>query len=202
MIGWANGVLREARPGWVTSDPEVVCAAQEGCAESFEVLYTALAKRVRRAAVRILRDEHAADDAVQETFLAVLEGLCALADPGAFDGWVLRIARYKAISMARRRDRCTPSSQVHADDGMLGMDGQAVVHRSGSAEPAPLTVLLLRATFDELPAELRETLCLKYRDGLSCEAIARHQGISLSCVKTRLHRGRRDLYRALQRWPS
>ncbi len=73
------------------------------------------------------------------------------------------------------------------------------MHRSGAAEPAPLTVLLLRAAYAELSDCVRETIRLKYRDGLSCEAIARHHGVSLSCVKTRLHRGRREMYRALDR---
>jgi RNA polymerase sigma-70 factor (ECF subfamily) len=199
MIGRASGRVAEGRPAWTSTDPEVVSAAQGGCTRSFERLYQRMSGRVRRTATRILRDEHAAEDAVQDTFLAVLQGICALSDPGAFDGWVLRIARYKAISIARRRERLAPSSQVHEDDSDLGSAGACVVHRTGTAEPGPLTVLLLRSAYEGMPWILRDTLRLKYREGLSCEAIARRHRVSLSCVKTRLHRARRELYRALGR---
>ncbi len=117
MIGWANVGVAERRPiAWGLADPDVVSAAQRGCERSFETLYDTLSERVRRTAACILRDEHATEDAVQDTFLAVLQGLPGLSDPGAFEGWVLRIARYTAISAARRRDRYTTSCDVHDDE--------------------------------------------------------------------------------------
>lgn len=215
MIAWADAGVAERREtawrttdggaargrgtDWGQTDPSVVRAAREGCEESFATLYDGMSGRVRRVASRILGDAHAADDAVQDTFLAVLQGLPGLGDPAAFETWVLRIARHKAISAARRRLRFATSAHVHRDDSFLAEAGPGVIHRSGAAEPAPLTVLLLRSAYGGLSSCVRETLRLRYREGLSCEAIARTQGVTLSCVKTRLHRGRRDLYAALDR---
>ena len=200
MVGWASASVAERGPiTWGAADPDVVVAARGGCQESFVELYDVMAERVRRAAERILRDRHAAEDAVQDTFLAVLEGLGELSDPGAFEGWVMRIARFKAISAARRRDRCAPSLRVHFDDDERSRDFGLVVHRSGAAEPRPVTVVMIRSAYEEMSSCVRETLRLKYREGLSCEAIAREQGVSIGCVKTRLHRGRRELYDAIGR---
>jgi DNA-directed RNA polymerase specialized sigma24 family protein len=89
--------------------------------------------------------------------------------------------------------------RVHLEDDRRVGNAEVVVHRSGAAEPGPLTVTLIRSAYRELSPEVRETVHLKYREGLSCEAIARAQGVSVSCVKTRLHRGRRDLYAAIDR---
>ncbi len=183
-------------PSWGTTDLDVVIAAQQGCARSLSTLYTTLGERVRRTAVCILRDDHAADDMVQDTFLAVIEGLPRLADPASFESWLMRIVRNKSISAARRRDRISPSAYAHTDDTRLGATGPAVVSRWGTEEPRPLTVLLLRAAFRELPGHVRKTLRLRYGAGLTCAEIAARLGVSVVCVKTRLHRGRSALYSA------
>jgi len=189
--------VRESRsPAWGNTDPNVVVAAQGGCMRSFASLYTTLGERVRLTAVCILRDDHAAEDMVQETFLAALEGLPRLADPASFEPWLMRIARNKSISAARCRDRLAPAAHVHRDDGGRGAGAPAVVSRWGSEEPRPLTLLMLRSTYEELPGRIRHTLRLRYGTGLSCADIALRQGISVACVKTRLHRGRAALYSA------
>jgi len=221
MVGWANdgrgglGGRAGGRAGggavaawrrvgervpaaWGGTDPAVVSAASGGSEDAFTLLYRSLSQRVRRAALRILRDEHAAEDAVQDTFLAVLEGLPRLEDPRAFEAWVLRIARHKALSAVRRTVRCSPSWVVHTDETRVGPHGPGVVARSGAQEPGPLSVVLLRAAYGDLRSCVRETLRLRYGEGLSCQAIARRHGVSVACVKTRLCRGRRDLYDAVR----
>jgi RNA polymerase sigma-70 factor (ECF subfamily) len=185
-----------SRPAWGTTDPAVVVAAQQGCKRSFSTLYAHLGERVRLTAVRILRDDHAAEDMVQETFLAVLEGLPRLADPLSFETWLMRIARNKAISAARRRDRLAPSAFAHGDDLRLGANGPAIVSRWGTEEPRPLTVLLVRTTYRDLPHKIRGTMRLRYIEGLTCAEIAARLEVSVVCVKTRLHRGRSALYSA------
>ena len=51
-------------------DPDLVRRAKEGCADAFAALYDRLAERVRRMALRIVRDEHEVEDVTQDTFLA------------------------------------------------------------------------------------------------------------------------------------
>jgi len=164
--------------------------------QSFSSLYLTLGERVRRTAVCILRDDHAAEDMVQETFLAALQGLPKLADPASFETWLMRIARNKSVSAARRRDRMAPASYVHRDDAGEGPGAPTVVSRWGTQEPGPLTILMLRAAYRDLPSRIRKTLRLRYGAGLSCAVIAGRLGVSVACVKTRLHRGRSALYAA------
>ncbi len=194
-VGVAVAWGEERPPDWERTDPCLVDAARGGCEASLGTLFECVGGRVRRTTRRILRDEHAAEDAVQDTFVAVLTGLRRLEDPHAFDGWVLRIARNVAINAARRRSRCVPSPYVHADDHGHVV-GERVLARSGCAEATPLGATLLRAQYASLSSLVRETLELRYGAGLSCEAIARRQGVSIAAVKTRLHRARADLYAA------
>ncbi len=186
------------RGAWECSDPELVVAASDGCATSMAALYVRLSDRVRRTARRILRDEHAAEDAVQDTFVAALQHLPRLRDPVAFETWILRIARNVAISHARQRARCAPSAAVHHDECDLGAVGGAVVTRWGSREVPPLEIAALRCAYAALPTQIRETMELSYGSGMSSEAVARRLGISRICVRTRLCRGRQALREALR----
>ena len=116
----------------------------------------------------------------------------------AFEPWLIRIAYNLAVDRARRTQRCRPAARVH-DEGSddLASIGR-VVSRKGSAEPSPVSVALFRAEFDALGDHVRETVQMRYRRGYSCIRIAREQGVSLSCVKTRLHRARRRLREAIR----
>ena len=89
-----------------------------------------------------------------------------------------------------------PSGAVHRDDSEFGSGGDGVVSRWGTEEPRPLTVLMLRAAYEDLPPRIRQTLQLRYGAALSCAQIARRLDVSVMCVKTRLHRGRAALYAA------
>ncbi len=191
--GIAWGRVGETPRVWQRADREDVVQARDGCHDAFARLYEGLGGRVRVTARRFLRDSHAAEDAVQDTFLAAYRGLPALSDPGAFDAWLLRIARNTAVDHARRASRCQPSERAH-DESTDDLPGHPrVVRRSGTREPAPIAGVLLRTAFADLPPALQETLRLRYVRGLSCADVARELGVSLNCVKTRVHRARKVL---------
>jgi len=177
----------------IRTDPEVVAAARRGSSDAFATLHALTEQRVRSAVRRLVRDSQDAEDAVQETFLAVFRALPRLADVGAFDGWMLRIARNAAINSLRKTGRERPSLRAH-DETMDGAPGMPrVVRRSGSQPPCPRASALLSAALDEMPSAVRETLRHRYEHGLSCAEIADRLGVTQSCVKTRLFRARRAL---------
>ena len=177
---------------------EVMQRAVDGCPDAFDELYIQFRRAVRVAAVRILQDEHEAEDVTQETFLIALQGIQRLKDARAFPNWLLRIAHNLAVDRARRYRRCPPGPRVHDERLDSASSLPRVVRRSGAAEPSPASVALLRAEFDSLSPSVRETVQMRYRTGLSCRVIARRQGLSLSCVKTRLHRARQRLRDAVR----
>ncbi len=183
-----NGSSRATR-----TDPTVVAAARAGAPGAFTALYGLTQPRVRSAVRRVVRDSQGAEDAAQETFLAVFRALPRLADVGAFDGGMLRIARNAAIDSLRRAARERPSLRAH-DESMDGAPGMPrVIRRSGSQPPCPRSAALFSAALDEMPSAVRETLRHRYEHGLSCAEIADRLGVSQSCVKTRLFRARKVL---------
>src|SRR5688500_7896383 len=88
---------------------DVVRAAQRGDPAAMDELVRALVPYVGRVCGAIALDR--GDDAVQETFIAVLRGLRGLREPAALHGWVRRIAVREAVRQATRDNRT-----VHAAD--------------------------------------------------------------------------------------
>ncbi len=174
-----------------------VDAARGGCAAAFSRIYVAMGPSVRNAAYRVVGDEHEAEDTAQDAFLAAYRSLPRLVDPVAFEAWLLRIARNRAVDRRRGMLKCRPSERAHDDtfDDSPGMP--RVVRRSGVAEPSPESVAVLRGTLDDMSPAMRDALRLRYVRGLSCEEIARRKGITVMAVKTRLFRARRRLRDAL-----
>lgn len=171
--------------------------ARSGDVEAFSRLYGELHWKIRTAAFRLIHDEHEAEDTAQDAFLTAYRSLPRLVDPVAFEAWLLRITRNRAVDRGRQMARCRPSLRAHDDSADNAAGEPRVVRRSGVAEPSPASVAIVRGTFEEMSPPLRETLRLRYEKGLSCEEIARKKGVSIMAVKTRLFRARRALRSAL-----
>jgi RNA polymerase sigma factor (sigma-70 family) len=116
------------------------------------------------------------DDAMQETFIAVLRNLGSLREPAALHGWVRRIAVRQSIRVARggREDPVDPA--VLADITVAPVD--------------VATVIDVRSTLASLAPEQRAILFLRDVDGLTETEAAGLLGVAEGTVKSRLHRAR------------
>jgi RNA polymerase sigma-70 factor (ECF subfamily) len=174
-----------------------VASARSGDEEAFGRLYAELSPKVRNTAYRLIGDEHEAEDTAQDAFLAAYLCLPRLADPAAFEAWLMRITRNRAVDRRRGMLKCPPSERAHDDSTDDSPLLPRVLHRSGVAEPSAESVAALRGTLAEMPAAMRGVLRQRYLRGLSCEEIARRDGVTVMAVKTRLFRARRRLRAAL-----
>jgi len=158
---------------------EHVRAAQRGDPAALDALVRALAPYVTRVCGAIALDR--GDDAVQETFIAVLRNIRQLREPAALHGWVRRIAVREAVRAARR---------------------EAVPLPNGFEVAGPLpdldAALDVRAALASLPPEQRAVLVLRDLDGLPEAQAAAVLSVPEGTVKSRLHRARAALRRALE----
>ena len=151
---------------------EVVRAAQRGDPAAMDTLVRELAPYVRRVCGAIALN--AGDDAVQETFIAVLRGLRGLREPAALHGWVRRIAVRESVRVAR-------GSVITADEWSDLV-----------AAPTPDldAVLDVRSALQSLTPEHRAVLVLRDLDGVSEAEVAAMLDVPEGTVKSRLHRAR------------
>jgi RNA polymerase sigma-70 factor (ECF subfamily) len=108
-------------------DAEWVRQAVAGDADAFGRLYDAWFDRVHALVARIVRSPDPAADVCQDAFLSAWRGLPRLEDPGAFGGWLLRIARNAAYDRSAREGRSRPVDE----------EGLAVIERTAAADAAP-----------------------------------------------------------------
>ncbi len=148
--------------------------------------------RVYRLSYRLTGNRADAEDLTQEVFVRVFRSLHTYT-PGTFEGWLHRITTNVFLDQARRRQRIRFDSLS---------DERASMLPSGHQAPDAAYV---DARFDDdveqalsaLSPEFRAAVVLCDVEGLSYEEIAEILGTKLGTVRSRIHRGRAQLRRAL-----
>jgi RNA polymerase sigma-70 factor (ECF subfamily) len=155
---------------------ELVVAARDGSRASFEELYRRFHRAVHAVALGRLHASDAAD-VVQEVFIEAWSKLAALRDPAAFPGWILTLARSRALDQTRRNAR-----RASDDDVVI------------ATAPAPsLEARRALAALRELPDTYRDTLVMRLVEGMTGPEIALRTGMTSESVRVHLHRGMRLL---------
>lgn len=141
---------------------------------------------VYRYARALCREHAAAEDVLQETFVSAFRHAGAFRAEGSARGWLFRIARNQAATARRRRvgepARHEPLEVLGAEAGW-GATAEHPLEALATREA--LTVALAR-----LAEEDQEILLLRDVEGLSGDEAARVTGLSVSAMKSRLHRAR------------
>jgi RNA polymerase sigma-70 factor (ECF subfamily) len=159
---------------------------QAGDRAAFEELVALYHPRLRYFLARMIGDDHAADDLLQEVWFEVYRGLARLADPGAFPAWVYCIARRRALRELRKK-RQTLSS-------LEGVEVAEDDEEDFSAEDAER----VHSALGRVAPVHREVLLLRFFEGMAYEDIARVTGCSVGTVRSRLHYAKRALRRAME----
>ncbi|MEU5973375.1 RNA polymerase sigma factor SigE [Streptomyces sp. NPDC047315] len=160
---------------------------------SWEEIVSTHSGRVYRLAYRLTGNQHDAEDLTQEVFVRVFRSLSTYT-PGTFEGWLHRITTNLFLDMVRRKQRIRFDS--------LGDDA---AERLPSREPSPQQAFNdthfdadVQQALDTLAPEFRAAVVLCDIEGLSYEEIAATLGVKLGTVRSRIHRGRSHLRKALK----
>lgn len=129
---------------------------------------------LRQIAWAILRDEHAADDTLQDAWLVVRRGAPATHTQAL--GWLREVVR----SLARKRRR----SKLVRDDHE---SRRAAETTEVDDESRHEIAVVIQHAVASLPEDYRRLILLRYFDGLTGDAIASKLGISLPTVQRRHH---------------
>ena len=93
---------------------DLVVRAREGDRDAFSELAARSLGRLTAVARMILRDEYAAQDAVQEAFIEAWKSLPGLRDPDRFDAWMRRLLVRACFRGATRSRRIGAVNSRHA----------------------------------------------------------------------------------------
>ncbi|HET7037712.1 MAG TPA: sigma-70 family RNA polymerase sigma factor [Thermomicrobiaceae bacterium] len=176
-----------------TSEREAIERLRRGDIGGLEPLVRRYQLQAVRAATLITRDRAQAEDIVQGAFIRAYERIAQFDPTRPFGPWFLRGVVNDALKAARRERRQQP----------LGDDDWGATIDTLEADPERLAELLetahsLQAALDQLPAEQRAAVVLRYYLDLSEVETARRLGSPLGTIKWRLHAARARLRQLLR----
>ncbi len=176
------------------TDSELIRDAQANDHAAFETLVRRYAERAFRAAYRVVRDQQAAEEVLQEALIKAYRALPRFEARSSFYTWLYRITVNLALDR-RRRGKREPT--LEWDDAIAHqVDPRAVaaVSHDPEVEVRRREVRdLVAQGIQTLPDAQREALLLREVDGLSYEEIAESMGISKGTVMSRLHYARKKM---------
>ena len=157
-------------------------------------IYDQYYARVRKFILALVKDEWAADDLIQETFLKVQQNLGALRDPSKLSSWIFRIAynlcqdHFRQLKRSRKEERIDQEGMEDFKEALIQKksDIQKELEQRQMGECVQNQINLL-------PDSLRTVLVLFDIMEFSHQEIADILGITVRNVKVRLHRARKKL---------
>lgn len=168
---------------------ELVVRAREGDRDAFSELAARSIGRLTAVARMILRDEHAAQDAVQETFIEAWRSLPGLREPDRFDAWTRRLL-VRACFRGVRKTRRVQAVEIQ----LTPADEPAI---AGAERHLDMRDQLERG-LARLSAEQRTVVVLVYYLDLPLADAAQAMGVPLGTTKSRLNRATQALRAAIE----
>jgi len=174
------------------SDDDLIRRYRDGDARAFDVLFDRHHAAVYHFAATMLGEGPAAEDVLQESFLAVARAAREYEPRGRMRAWLMRIVRNRCLNRIEQdRRRREVTGQVDAADAVAG-------------DPAPDAGLaadeaaaIVRSAIDELPERQREAITLYAFERMTYREIASVLEMPINTVKTLIHRARASLAAAL-----
>ncbi len=168
--------------------PEMLDQVQKGSQEAFTQLVEIYQRPVYNLCYRMLGNANEAEDASQETFLRVYRNIKHYDHDRPFSTWLLSIAAHHCIDQLRKRRM-----------NVVSMDELPYIDPPDSA-PGPEASFYLMENQKNVQTLLRSlnppdraAVIMYYWYDFSYEEIAQSLSLSVSAVKSRLHRARHTL---------
>jgi len=160
-----------------------------------------------RFALLRVRDPHVAEDLVQDTFIAALEGLAGFQGGSSVRTWLIGILKHKILDQFRKNSREIAAADLSAleeseDETFNRLEQWRHAPSVWRETPERLMenqefwkVFLM--CMDHLPESLRRAFALRELDGLKTEEVCKHLEITATNFWVILHRARTRLRNCL-----
>lgn len=169
--------------------------AKLGHEESFEILINNCKTKAYNTALRYLRNEEDAMDALQESFIKIFRHLDKFKGDSKFDTWVYRIVVNTCNDYLRKNKNNKNELRLYFENEEGDMDIDIIDTSPTPPEllDAKLTSSFILDCLEKIPAGHKEIIILRDIQGFSYEEISEITNCSMGTVKSRINRARKKL---------
>ena len=172
------------------NESEWLVRALKGDDEAFAQIVETYQKPVHNLCYRMLGNPNDAEDAAQETFLRAYKSLKRYDTSRSFATWLLSIASHYCIDQLRKRRLNTFSVDDEQHAWLEPPDPGPTPETAASMNEKQEQV---RELLENLAPKDRSAVIMRYWYDYSYEEIAESLSLTVSAVKSRLHRARKEL---------
>lgn len=200
----------DSSPSTAARETKLVSRLLSGDEVAFERLVTELQPLLLRLAATVVRSPAIAEEVVQDTWLAVLQGLPAFAGRSSLKTWIVRILFNRARTRAVREVRSVPFSALrsegsdsepelfNADGGWAAAPVQATQSRTPEALLADAEARqLVEQAIESLPEQQRLVIELRDVGELDSSEVCELLSLSEANQRVLLHRARHKVRAAI-----
>ena len=176
-----RGVFVKEMQPLATSDESLIALVAGGDHAALGTLYDRHGRRAYGLALRVIRDRHLAEDALQQAFLDVWRTAGRVAEGSSVKTWLLMLTHRRAVDLVRREQRRSRAI-VDSSEPEAALAGEDEALERLEAER-------VRAALATIPARERQLLELAYYGGLTQTELAERLEVPLGTVKSRMFAG-------------
>jgi RNA polymerase sigma-70 factor (ECF subfamily) len=174
-----------------TTDEALISRIASGDRLAMQVLFARHHVKVYRFVLRLVGNPATAEDLISEVFLDVWRQAARFEARSAVSTWLLAIARFKTLSVLRKRPEAELDDEKAAAIEDTADDPEVTAQKKDKSE-------ILRKCLQGLSPEHREIIDLVYYHEKSVEEVAEIVGIPEATVKTRMFYARKRLSELLK----
>jgi RNA polymerase sigma factor (sigma-70 family) len=149
----------------------------------FNLLYDRYNEKVYAKCISMLKEEELAEDAVQEIFVKVLLNFSKFSNKSKFSTWLYSITFNYCIDAIRKKQK---GNEVAFDDGRMDIEDDSLFE----AEIMEVSVIRLKEVLDDMNADDKSVLLMKYQDDMSIRDMAEVLNKSESAIKMQILRAK------------
>ena len=175
------------------NDAQLIQRVLSGDDTAFSVLVKKYQKSVHALAWRKIGDFHIAEDITQDTFLQAYQKLSTLKKPQRFASWLYVIAANYCKMWLRKQHLSTESLENTSSTQLEKVAYSGYVIQENERTTAEAQREVVKKLLAKLQESDRTVITLYYLGGMNYEQISEFLGVSVSAIKSRLHRARQRL---------
>ncbi len=166
------------------TDSELAQRLRNGDIAAGGKLYERYKRNIYFFVVQYVKDEEAAKDIVQQTFMVMIEKISTLQHDVTFKQWLFTIARNESLMILRRKNIVPMEGLESAEENIFDVETPHTIAEQSETKE------LVYSAIGYLKPAYREVVLLRLFEQLSYEEIAVITNTTVSAVKSKLYKAR------------